>query len=226
MGFGYGLGVESSPRERVRDLRQSYETAGLTTDMLAADWPSQLDRWMQDAMAAALVEPNWMVLATADSAGRPSARSVLLKGYDSRGLVLFTNYESRKGRDVAQNPAASLVIPWIALQRQVVVVGAVERTSEAESDAYFAIRPHGSKISAARSPQSQVIASRDELATAWDEMARQFPEGSAVPRPAHWGGLRVIPETVEFWQGRKDRLHDRLRYRRSGEDWIVERLAP
>jgi len=207
-------------------MRQSYEVAGLDVADLAPDWPAQLDSWMEDAIAAGLTEPNWMVLATADTTGKPSARSVLLKGYDPRGLVLFTNYESRKGRDVAENPAASLVLPWIALQRQVVVVGAVERTSAAESDAYFAARPHGSQLGAAVSPQSQVIHGRDDLASAWAQLGKQYPEGTAVPRPPHWGGLRVVPETVEFWQGRKDRLHDRLLYRRAGEDWLVERLAP
>ncbi len=207
-------------------MRRSYETAGLDTADLAADWPAQLDRWIDDAIAAELVEPNWMVLATADGSGRPSARCVLLKGYDSRGLVLFTNYESRKGRDVAANPYASLVIPWVPLQRQVVVVGAVERTSDAESDAYFAVRPLGSQLGAVVSPQSRVIGSREELAAAWAELAERFPDGTPVPRPAHWGGLRVVPETVEFWQGRRDRLHDRLRYRRVGADWTVERLAP
>lgn len=207
-------------------MRRSYETAGLDAADLAADWSTQLDRWFDDAMAADLVEPNWMVLATADATGRPSARCVLLKGYDPRGLVLFTNYESRKGRDVGQNPVASLVIPWIPLQRQVVVIGAVERTSEAESDAYFSTRPHGSQLGAAASPQSQVVASREEVAGPWAALGGQYPEGTAVPRPAHWGGLRVIPESVEFWQGRRDRLHDRLRYRSVGTDWMVERLAP
>ena len=181
---------------------------------------------MADALAADLVEPNWMVLATADATGQPSARCVLLKGYDSRGLVVFTNYESRKGRDIAENPAASLVIPWVPLQRQVVVIGSVERTSDAESDAYFASRPHGSQLGAIVSPQSRVIADREEIAGPWAVLAQRYPEGSAVPRPAQWGGLRVVPETVEFWQGRKDRLHDRLRYRRAAADWLLERLAP
>ena len=207
-------------------MRRSYELAGLAEGDLAEDWVTQLHRWIDDAITADLVEPNWMVLATADDHGRPSARSVLLKGYDERGLVLFTNYESRKGRDVAANPYAGLVIPWVPLQRQVVVAGAVERTSEAESDAYFAVRPRGSQIGAAASPQSRVVASRAELDEAWARVAAQYPEGTPVPRPAHWGGLRVVPETVEFWQGRRDRMHDRLRYRRAGDGWIVERLAP
>lgn len=207
-------------------MRRSYETSGFEVTDLAADWPSQLDRWMDDAVAADLTEPNWMVLATADGSGRPSARSVLLKGYDSRGLVLFTNYHSRKGRDVTENPFASLVIPWVPLQRQVVVVGSVERTSAEESDSYFAARPHGSQIGAVASPQSTIIGGRDELAATWSRLSEQYPQGSPVPRPDHWGGLRVVPETVEFWQGRRDRLHDRLRYHRVGDEWVVERLAP
>ncbi|PZS28318.1 MAG: pyridoxamine 5'-phosphate oxidase [Pseudonocardiales bacterium] len=207
-------------------MRRSYESAGLDVAGLAPDWVAQLDRWMGEAITADLVEPNWMVLATADAAGRPSARCVLLKGYDGRGLVLFTNYDSRKGLEATANPHASLVVPWVPLQRQVVVVGSVERTSAAESDAYFAVRPHGSQIGAAASPQSQVVGSRAELDAVAARMAAEYPEGAPVPRPAHWGGLRIVPETVEFWQGRRDRMHDRLRYRRTAEGWVVERLAP
>ncbi|MCA1657323.1 MAG: pyridoxamine 5'-phosphate oxidase [Actinobacteria bacterium] len=207
-------------------MRRSYESAGLDLPDLAPDWVGQLDRWMGDAVAADLVEPNWMVLATADALGRPSARCVLLKGYDQRGLVLFTNYDSRKGREAAANPYASLVIPWVPLQRQVVVQGPVERTSAAESDEYFAVRPHGSQLGAAASPQSQVVASRAELDAAQARLAAEYPDGTQVPRPAHWGGLRVVAETVEFWQGRRDRMHDRLRYRRAPSGWVLERLAP
>ncbi|MDP9239440.1 MAG: pyridoxamine 5'-phosphate oxidase [Actinomycetota bacterium] len=212
--------------DEVRDLRRSYESAGLDVGDLAPDWVGQLDRWMGDAIAADLVEPNWMVLATADADGRPSARCVLLKGYDERGLVLFTNYDSRKGREAAANPHASLVVPWVPLQRQVVITGSVERTSAAESDEYFAVRPHGSQLGAAASPQSQVVASRAELDAELARLAAEYPEGTPVPRPEHWGGLRIVPETVEFWQGRRDRLHDRLRFRRTPEGWVVERLAP
>jgi len=207
-------------------MRRSYERAGLDLADLAPDWVSQLRRWLDDAIAADLTEPNWMVLATADGRGRPSARCVLLKGYDERGVVLFTNYDSRKGREMAQNPYASLVIPWVPLQRQVIVVGAVERTSAAESDEYFASRPYGSQLGAAASPQSAVVGSRADLDASWAQLAEHYPEGSAVPRPANWGGLRVVPETVEFWQGRRDRLHDRLRFRRADDRWVVERLAP
>jgi pyridoxamine 5'-phosphate oxidase len=205
-----------STGDQVRDLRRSYENAGLDVTDLAPDWVAQLDLWMTDAIAAELVEPNWMVLATADAGGRPSSRCVLLKGYDERGLVLFTNYRSHKGRDLAENPYASLVVPWVPLQRQVIVAGPVERTGEAESDAYFAA-----------SPQSQVVGSRAELDEAAARLADRYPDGTPVPRPAHWGGFRVVPETVEFWQGRRSRLHDRLRYRReTNGDWVVERLAP
>jgi pyridoxamine 5'-phosphate oxidase len=166
-----------------------------------------------------------MILATADAECRPSARTVLLKGLDERGFVFYTNLESRKGRDALANPSAALVFDWIELQRQVTVTGAVERLSEGESDAYFASRPRGSQIGAHASRQSRPIASRAEL----DEACRAASERYAgeVPRPAHWGGLRVVPDSVEFWHGRPNRLHDRLRYRRSeGGEWVVERLAP
>ena len=222
----YGRRVGWGADERVRDMRRSYETAGLDIGDLAPDWTSQLRRWMDDAIVAQLVEPNWMVLATADRHGRPSARCVLLKGYDERGLLLFTNYNSRKGRDVAENPYAALVLPWVPLQRQVIAEGRVEQATAEESDAYFASRPWGSQIGAAVSPQSQLITSRDELDAAWTQLAARYPEGTPVPRPAHWGGLRVVPDAVEFWQGRRDRLHDRLRYRRTSDGWVVERLAP
>lgn len=225
--MGEDGGAEGGVRDdRVRDMRRSYERAGLDENDLAPDWVMQLRRWVDDAVAADLNEPNWMVLATADGRGRPSARCVLLKGYDERGLVLFTNYGSRKGVEATENPYASLVIPWVPLQRQVIVVGAVERTSAAEADDYFAVRPHGSQLGAAASPQSKVVTSRAELDARWATLGAQYPEGTPVPRPDFWGGLRVVPESVEFWQGRRDRLHDRLRYRREGGGWVVERLAP
>jgi pyridoxamine 5'-phosphate oxidase len=211
---------------RVADLRRAYTLGGLDERDLAPTWLAQLERWLGEALAADLVEPNAMVLATADREGRPSARTVLLKGLDERGLVLFTNLASRKGREALANPRAALVIPWLAVQRQVTVTGAVERVSAEESDAYFASRPRGSRLGALASPQSSVIADRAALERARDELAARFPEGTAVPRPGHWGGLRVVPDAVEFWQGRPDRLHDRLRFRRDGPGWVVERLAP
>jgi pyridoxamine 5'-phosphate oxidase len=166
-----------------------------------------------------------MVVATADAAGTPSARTVLLRGVDERGFAFYTNLGSRKGREALANPRASCVFTWLGLQRQVVVTGAVERVADDEADGYWASRPLPSRVSAAASPQSQVVASRDVLDGAWARVAAQ---GEDVPRPPHWGGLRVVPDAVEFWQGRRDRFHDRLRFRRhSGRDeWVVERLAP
>jgi pyridoxamine 5'-phosphate oxidase len=199
---------------------------GLDETELAPDWLTQFGHWLADAITAELPEPNAMVFATADAAGRPSARTVLLKGYDARGFTLYTNYRSRKGREALENPYASLVFPWFAIRRQVVVCGAVERVERAETEAYFAVRPRDARLGAWASPQSAVIGSRKVLDEAWRELAERWPEGTPVPAPEHWGGLRVIPETVEFWQGRAGRLHDRLRYRRAESGWLVERLAP
>lgn len=210
----------------VKAMRRSYEQAGLGETEVAATWLEQLRRWMQDAIDAGLPEPNAMVVASATGDAVPSARFVLLKGIDERGLAFYTNLESRKGREIRENPHAALVFPWFPLQRQVLVQGPVERVDDTEADAYFSERPWGSRIGALASPQSQVVATRAELDERWDAAATQYPEGSDVPRPEHWGGLRVVPETVEFWQGRKNRMHDRLRFRRDGDGWVLERLAP
>jgi pyridoxamine 5'-phosphate oxidase len=212
-------------------MRRGYGAAVLTEAELARDWVTQFRRWFGDAVraaaAGAIREPNAMVLATATPAGRPSARTVLLKSYDARGFVFFTNYGSRKGRELAANPYASLVFPWYPLERQVVVGGTVERTSRAESAAYFRTRPRGSQLGAWASPQSEVIPSREPLDTAVAEIAARWPEGVDIPVPDGWGGLRVLPDTVEFWQGRPNRLHDRLRFARQPDGgWTVERLAP
>lgn len=193
---------------------------------LAPAWPTQFGRWLADALAAGVPEPNAMVLASADAEGRPSARSVLLKGYDESGFTFFTNYSSRKGRELAANPWASSVFPWYQLHRQVVVVGTVERVERAETDAYFAVRPRGAQLGAWASPQSTVIASRAELEQAWASAGERFGDDEPVPAPPHWGGFRLVPRTVEFWQGRRSRLHDRLRFRRMDAGWVVERLAP
>ena len=214
----------STPDPGLARMRREYPSEGLREADLAPDWVTQFGDWLAAAKAAGLVEPNAMVLATANAAGRPSARTVLLKGYDERGFVFFTNYGSRKAREITENPYASLVFFWHPLHRQVVVCGSVERVSRAESEEYFAQRPRGAQLGAWASPQSSVIPSRQALDDAWRRYDAQWPD--QVPTPEHWGGFRVVPETVEFWQGRANRLHDRLRYRRVGDGWVTERLAP
>lgn len=210
-------------------MRRSYARAGLTEHDAALDAVEQFSRWFDDAMAAGLVEPNAMVLATATPDGVPSARTVLLKGYSAEGFVFFTNTESQKGRELAANPRATLVFPWHALERQVRVSGPVEPVSRAEAAEYFGTRPHGSQLGAWASAQSSVIADRAELEARLAAAAQRFPEGTAVPLPDFWGGYRVVPQELEFWAGRDDRLHDRLRYRRDPSrphGWAMERLSP
>lgn len=185
----------------------------------------QFARWFADASAAGIPDPNAMTVATVSPEGLPSARMVLLKDFDESGFVFYTNYNSRKGRELASNPYASLVFYWPLLHRQVRVEGRIEPVSAEESDRYFASRPLGSQISATISPQSSVISSREELEAKFAE-AEAAAAGQPSRRPAHWGGVRVVPESIEFWQGRPNRLHDRLRYHRADGEWIVERLAP
>jgi pyridoxamine 5'-phosphate oxidase len=215
-------------RSDLAGLRRSYLRAALSENDVAPDPVSQFAVWFAEVRDAGIVEPNAFVLATADSGARPSARTVLLKDVDQRGFTVYTNYGSRKGRDIAQNPWVSMVFPWHAVERQVVVTGRAERVSRAESATYFATRPYGSRIGALVSPQSSVIASRAVLEERYATLMQRYPEGGDVPLPEQWGGLRVVPDAVEFWQGRPNRLHDRLRYRREGPNrpWILERLAP
>ena len=205
-------------------LRRAYAARGLEIADLAGDPFTQFGRWLDDVVRHELDEPNAVVVATADADGRPSCRTVLLKAFDPSGFVFFTNYRSRKGRELAANPTASLLFPWHPLMRQVEVVGDVEQVPEAEAEAYFATRPRGSQLGAWASEQSAVIPDRAVLERRYAELDETH--GETVPRPEHWGGYRVRPATVEFWQGRPDRLHDRLRYRRAGERWVIERLSP
>ncbi|AKN70991.1 pyridoxamine 5'-phosphate oxidase [Streptomyces sp. PBH53] len=212
-------------------MRKQYRADGLAEEDLATHPMDQFARWFEDAARAALhgtlYEPNAMVVSTADATGRPSSRTVLMKQYDTEGFVFFTNYDSRKGRDLAANPHVSLLFPWHPLARQVIVTGTARRTGRDETAAYFRTRPHGSQLGAWASAQSTVIASRTELDTAYAELAARYPEDEQVPVPPHWGGFRVVPETIEFWQGRANRLHDRLRYTaQPNGTWKVERLSP
>ena len=209
-------------------MRRDYTERGafLESD-LAATWTEQFTAWFADVTAAGLPEPNAMIVATADRAGRPSARTVLLKGYDSNGFVFYTNYTSRKGTEALENPYASLVFPWFPIQRQVIVTGRVVKVSRAETERYFSTRPRGSQLGAWASPQSQVLPDRAAVDAGMAAAEERFGTDRPVPAPPHWGGLRVVPDAVEFWQGRRNRLHDRLRYRcQANAEWVVERLAP
>ncbi len=209
----------------VSDVRREYVREGLRRRDLDPDPIAQFLKWLGEAQAAHPGDFTSMVLATADREGRPSARVVLLKGCDDRGFVFFTHYDSRKGRDLAENPRAALVFYWPDFDRQVRIEGTVERTSSEESETYFQSRPLGARIGAAVSRQSEPIAGREELERAVREAAERFGEGP-VPRPESWGGYRVVPDEIEIWQGRENRLHDRFRYRRQPEGWKIDRLSP
>jgi len=189
-------------------------------------WLAQFARWHEEYAASGPAEPDAMVLATAAADGQPSGRSVLLKGVDAEGFEFFTNRGSRKGRELAENPRASLVFPWYSVRRQVIVLGAVVAVEEERADEYFASRAYRSRLGALASRQSSVIDDRGVLERSLAELMERYPQDGPVPRPEYWGGFRVVPETVEFWQGRRDRLHDRLRFRRTEAGWIVERLSP
>ena len=216
--------MNTSKTAELADLRKSYERAALDESASAADPLQQFGLWMQQALDAQLPEPNAMTLATVGADGRPSTRVVLIKGFDARGIVWYTNYDSRKGRELAGNPFAALQFHWVELERVVRIEGRVERVSAEESDAYFQSRPLDSRIGAWASPQSQVIESRAVLVANAARYGAQFL--LQPPRPPHWGGFRLVPDRWEFWQGRKSRLHDRLRYRLEAGQWVRERLAP
>ena len=221
-------------------LRRSYELAGLDASDVDPDPMAQFARWLADVVAAEITEPNAMVLATADDSGQPRARTVLLKGVSAppseAGFVFYTNYHSTKAEHLRLNPHASLCFPWIELERQVIVEGIVSEVSAQESALYFRSRPRGSQLGALASRQSEVIASRDVLTERFAELSEQYPDDTEIPAPDFWGGYRLVPELIEFWQGRGNRLHDRIRYRRSSPDgsvgsagaaaWTIERLAP
>jgi len=210
----------------VNAMSDDLDEPRLDETMLADDPLTQFTAWMADTVAAGLPEPTAMVLATVSGDGRPRARTVLLKSYDSSGFTFYTNRTSRKGTDLAEVPRACLLFPWHAIHRQVIIEGPVTALTTAESQPYFRSRAHGSQIGAWASRQSTVLGSRAELDDRYAELARRWPEGTEVPMPDFWGGYRVVPDVVEFWQGRTNRLHDRLRYRRHGGAWVIERLSP
>ena len=215
----------SDPSSSIASLRKSYERAELGEDASHADPLAQFDQWLKEAIAAGVPEPNAMTLATVGHDLRPSTRVVLIKGYDANGIVWYTNYASRKGRELAGNPYAALQFHWVELERTVRIEGVVEKTPDAESDAYFHSRPLDSRIGAWASPQSEVIPGRAVLVANAAKFGAQFL--LQPPRPPHWGGYRLVPDTWEFWQGRKSRLHDRLRYsQQPDKSWLRERLAP
>jgi len=208
----------------IADLRQEYMRAGLSESEMDRDPMRQFERWFEDALRAELPLVNAMTLATVGAAGKPSARVVLLKGVEGGGFVFYTNYASRKARELEAKGSACLVFMWSPLERQVRIDGTIERVSGADSDAYYKSRPLGARLSAWASPQSEAVASRKVLETAMEEARKRY--GDAPPRPPHWGGYRCLPTEIEFWQGRADRLHDRLVYKRQGTGWTLERLAP
>lgn len=216
--------------ELLQNLRRDYRAASLDIGDVQNDPFQQFQKWFSEAVEVSADEPNAMTLATVSPEGKPSARVVLLKGFDNQGFVFYTNYTSKKANDIAQNPNVALCFWWYALERQVRIEGEIEKVSEEESSAYFRSRPRGSQIGALASPQSQVVTDREELEKNFSDLLAKYGNtegGSIIPKPAHWGGYRVRPTSIEFWQGRRSRLHDRLRYVFIGEgEWRIERIAP
>jgi pyridoxamine 5'-phosphate oxidase len=206
-------------------MRVDYRNLPLDRDNLDSDPLDQFTKWLSEAEKAGVEEPNAFVVATANAAGRPSARTVLLKGIGPTGFDFYTNYESRKAIEIGDNPNVAAVFFWVPIRRQVRIEGAVSRLDPDLSDAYFDSRPPEARLASAASPQSRTVADREELEMRLEELRRRYPDGN-VPRPAHWGGYRIEPQTYEFWQGREARFHDRFLYRRDGDRWLIERLAP
>lgn len=213
-------------RTDIAALRKNYALHALNEADVNPDPIQQFATWFQEALDAQITEPNAMTLATANASGRPVARTVLLKDFDNEGFVFYTNYESRKAADLKANPQACLLFTWLDLERQVCIEGTVQKVAESESLAYFQSRPKGSQIGAWASPQSRVIPSREILEKNMEQLTAQYAEVDVLPLPEHWGGFRVSPQRIEFWQGRSSRLHDRIVYTREGQAWTIERLAP
>jgi len=214
------------PNVDLASLRRHYALESLSEADVLPDPMAQFAVWFQEALNSQLIEPNAMTLATAAANGRPSARTVLLKGFDKQGFVFYTNYESRKGQELAENPQAALLFTWLELERQIRIEGKVEKVSSEESLTYFQSRPKASQIGAWASPQSRVIESREVLEKRMADLVRQNTQAEKLPLPPFWGGYRLVPGVIEFWQGRESRLHDRICYTQSGGSWEIERLAP
>jgi pyridoxamine 5'-phosphate oxidase len=211
----------------IADIRKDYKLRSLDESDVAGNPIDQFTRWWDEAIKSNIDEVNAMTLATATKTGMPSARIVLLKGYDANGFVFFTNYESQKGKELAENPQAALVFFWKELERQVRIDGIIEKVAAIESDAYFQSRPAGSRIGAWASPQSKQISGREVIENNYRVFEEKFPDPEAIPRPLHWGGYIVKPHTIEFWQGRSSRMHDRIQYKiEAGNQWTIQRLAP
>lgn len=219
-------GAENGADVRLPGMRVAYDSAALDESALAPSWTAQLRAWLEQAVSAGLSEPNAMVLATASPEGLPSSRTVLCKGIDERGVVFYTNYTSNKSHDLSSTRYASATFPWYDLHRQVHVRGEVEKVAAAETTEYWASRPRGSQLGAWASPQSRIVGGRSELDNALRSVQRRFDDVDDVPAPPHWGGWRIRPDVVEFWQGREDRMHDRLRYVGNEGHWHIERVAP
>ncbi len=213
-------------KDKVQNLREDYRAKSLSIEEVAAHPAQQFDQWFLEAMKSEVREPNAMTVATSTKEGRPSARIVLLKAYDEKGFVFYTNYNSKKGKELEVNPFAAMVFCWLDLERQIRIEGKIEKLSQEESDQYFQSRPKGSQIGAWASPQSEVISDRNLLEKNVEELKSKYQDAEALPRPSHWGGYRLVPDVVEFWQGRSSRLHDRISYHLDGGEWKLERLAP